>query len=76
MDLMKLSEEKRKFDGHSHGHSPGIGDSQPVDRRRRDMIDENIRRVYEDLLEDEVPDRFKKLLDQLREQDAQKDGGK
>lgn len=36
----------------------------------RDLIDESLRRVYDDLLEDDVPDRFKDLLRQLRGQDA------
>lgn len=31
-------------------------------------IDENLRKVYEDVLKEEVPDRFKNLLDQLRAQ--------
>jgi hypothetical protein len=29
-------------------------------------IEENLRRVYTELLDEEVPDRFKALLDQLR----------
>ena len=29
-------------------------------------IDENLRKVYENVLNEEVPDRFKKLLNQLR----------
>lgn len=32
-------------------------------------IDENLRRVYRDVEKDEVPDRFKLLLDRLREQE-------
>lgn len=31
-------------------------------------IEENLRKVYQDLLSEEVPDRFKSLLDQLRQQ--------
>jgi hemerythrin-like domain-containing protein len=33
----------------------------------RDQINENLKRVYEDALKEEVPDRFKILLAQLRE---------
>ncbi len=36
------------------------------------QIDENLRRVYQQALEEKVPDRFEKLLAQLRE----KEGGK
>ena len=33
-------------------------------------IDENLRRVFAQSLEEEVPDRFKNLLDQLRAKDG------
>ncbi|WP_241523931.1 NepR family anti-sigma factor [Oceaniglobus indicus] len=36
-------------------------------------IDENLRRVYRDVEQDEVPDRFKLLLDRLREQEKSND---
>ncbi len=44
----------------------------------RNSIEENLRKVYQDLMDEEVPDRFKQLLAQLK--DAQKapadtDGG-
>ena len=32
-------------------------------------IDENLRRVYSDLLDDDVPERFRSLLSRLREQE-------
>lgn len=32
----------------------------------RSSIEENLRKVYQEALEQEVPDRFKSLLDQLR----------
>lgn len=38
--------------------------------RLRDQIDENLKRVYEDALREEVPDRFKQLLEQLRQKDV------
>ncbi len=39
---------------------------------KRDQIDESLRRVYDDMLDDNVPDRFEDLLRRLREQDSQK----
>jgi Anti-sigma factor NepR len=38
----------------------------------RAQIDENLKRVYEEALEEEVPDRFKLLLEQLRQKQAEK----
>lgn len=38
--------------------------------RLEEQIDENLRRVYQQKLEEDVPDRFKELLDQLKEQDS------
>lgn len=38
----------------------------------REQINENLKRVYEQALQEEVPDRFKELLAQLKE----KEGGK
>jgi hypothetical protein len=41
----------------------GTDDGKPnVDN----MIDTNLRKVYESVLQEDVPDRFAKLLDQLR----------
>jgi Anti-sigma factor NepR len=36
------------------------------------QIDENLKRVYDQTLEEEVPERFKLLLAQLREKEAKK----
>lgn len=36
------------------------------------QIDENLKRVYEEALEQEVPDRFAQLLAQLREKGPKK----
>ena len=42
-------------------------DDDPARRQAiRSQIDENLRRVYTAALNEEVPDRFKQLLDQLR----------
>lgn len=35
-----------------------------------DEIDQNLKRIYRDTLEEAVPDRFLDLLEQLRAQDA------
>ncbi len=39
---------------------------------KRNQIDESLKRVYDDMLDDSVPDRFEDLLRRLREQDSQK----
>ena len=36
------------------------------------MIDENLRRVFEQTLDEGIPDRFKNLLEQLRQQDDER----
>jgi biotin-(acetyl-CoA carboxylase) ligase len=36
------------------------------------QIDENLKRVYESALQEDVPDRFKDLLNRLREQEGGK----
>ena len=33
-------------------------------------IDENLKRVYQEALDERVPDRFKELLDQLRQKES------
>ena len=51
--------------------------SQNNDKTRQgQVIDENLKRVYQDMLEEKVPDRFLDLLTQLKEQEsASKKGG-
>lgn len=39
-----------------------------------ESIDENLRRVYEQVLNEDVPDRFKDLLDRLKSQDDPSEG--
>jgi len=39
-----------------------------------DSIDENLRRVYQDALEEDIPDRFLTLLEQLRTQEKNQAG--
>jgi hypothetical protein len=33
----------------------------------REQIDQNLRRVYQDAVQEEVPERFRLLIEQLRE---------
>lgn len=47
-------------------------DKSTEDRSSGSLIDANLRRVYDDLVEDDVPDRFKTLLEQLRRQEQEK----
>ncbi|MDZ4095386.1 MAG: NepR family anti-sigma factor [Paracoccaceae bacterium] len=38
----------------------------------REQIDQNLKRVYEDALKEDVPDRFRQLLEELRQKEAAK----
>ncbi|WP_328803206.1 NepR family anti-sigma factor [Oceanomicrobium pacificus] len=42
--------------------------------RARIQIDENLKRVYQEAVEEALPDRFHDLLEKLKAQDAQKQG--
>ncbi len=44
-------------------------ENAPQAGSKRNQIDDNLRRVYDEMLDDAVPDRFEDLLRQLREQD-------
>ena len=35
-------------------------------KKGKHQIDENLRRVYEDMVDDDIPDRFVELLQKLR----------
>ena len=48
--------------------------SSKNDRDR--AIDENLRKVYEQTLDEGIPDRFKDLLDQLKSQEHGQGSGK
>ena len=41
--------------------------------RGEKQIDENLKRVYEEVVNEELPDRFKDLLSQLKSQDRNDD---
>ncbi len=43
----------------------------PKSNLRKD-IDENLKRIYDDALKEEVPDRFKALLAQLKAKESRK----
>jgi uncharacterized protein YpiB (UPF0302 family) len=45
-----------------------------IDANLKHLIDQNLKRVYQDALQEEVPDRFKQLLEQLRQKDAETGG--
>ena len=62
-------------DGDKAGKTSGMqsqavnGDSlrdSSHDSRDRDLIGENLRRVYDEVASEPLPDRFKDLLDQLK----------
>ncbi|QIE47327.1 RNA polymerase subunit sigma-70 [Pseudohalocynthiibacter aestuariivivens] len=40
-------------------------------KRLEDDIDNNLRRVYSEAVQEQVPDRFTKLLEQLRQQESE-----
>ena len=41
----------------------------PTKSRLNDQIDENLKRVYDDVIREDVPDRFKVLLQQLKDKE-------
>lgn len=40
------------------------------DKTPQSVIDQNLRKVYQDTLDEGIPDRFKDLLDQLKQQES------
>jgi hemerythrin-like domain-containing protein len=52
----------------------GMPDSNPKSKVRH-QIDENLKRIYDETLKEEIPDRLTQLLEQLR-QKATDDSGK
>ena len=47
---------------------------EPSNPNVRQQIDENLRRVFQEKVEEEIPDRFKVLLAQLKEKDKSASG--
>ena len=51
-------------------------DPKQADARVNALIDENLKRVYADLVQEELPDRFKDLLAVLKAQELAEKGKK
>ncbi len=51
----------------------GMSDNNPKSKIR-DQIDENLKRIYDETLKEEIPDRLTQLLDQLRKKSADGSG--
>jgi len=49
-------------------------DSNPKSRIRA-QIDENLKRIYDETLQEEIPDRLTKLLEELRQKTGGNGGG-
>lgn len=49
----------------------GIMTSDSPKSKLAEQIDENLKRVYDDALNEDIPDKFKQLLAQLRKKDEQ-----
>ena len=46
-----------------------MADAKPTPKLQQ-QIDQNLKRVYEEALKEELPDRFKVLLEQLRQKEG------
>ena len=53
---------------------PDMSDSNPKSKIRT-QIDENLKRIYDETLKEEIPDRLTQLLEQLRRKSGANDGG-
>lgn len=62
------------YTGAGFNKMSGIMSEEKPKSKIKEQIDQSLKRVYEDILNEEVPDRFKQLLAQLREKDS--GGGK
>ncbi|WP_342742184.1 NepR family anti-sigma factor [Sulfitobacter marinus] len=60
----------QKYMSKSGKMSMQLGNNEEKER----FIDENLRRVYEETMDEGIPDKFKDLLNKLKEQE--KSGGK
>mgnify|MGYP000480574903 CR=1 FL=1 len=45
-------------------------------RKRENVIDESLKRVYEEAIEEGVPDRFRLLLEELKKQEQDRSSSK
>ncbi len=48
---------------------PDMAESNPKSKVR-DQIDENLKRIYDETLNEQIPDKLTQLLDQLRQRSA------
>lgn len=46
---------------------------QDQSKDREEVIDENLRRVFQESVDEGIPDRFMSLLEQLKQQDSTQD---
>jgi hypothetical protein len=53
-----------------HGRKSGKMTNKRRTSRLQQQIDDNLRRVYSDTVQEPLPDRFSQLLDQLRAQEG------
>jgi hemerythrin-like domain-containing protein len=51
-----------------------MSDSNPRSKIR-DQIDENLKRIYDETLKEEIPDKLTQLLEQLRQKSVSPDAG-
>jgi len=68
---MRWVPSKLKFHGKSYGVACAMT-KKNISKNVEHQIDENLRRVFQDKLEEDVPDRFKELLEKLKQQEQQK----
>lgn len=69
--LVHDSGKLRAFVQAAESRNKGKMASKPKSDQLDRQIDENLRRVYTDAAKEPVPDRFAKLLEQLRESEAE-----
>lgn len=53
---------------------PDMTDSNPKSKIRA-QIDENLKRIYDETLQEQIPDRLTQLLQQLRQKSGGDSGG-
>ena len=53
---------------------PDMSDSNPKSKIRA-QIDENLKRIYDETLKEEIPDQLTQLLEQLRQRSGGEGGG-
>lgn len=66
--LGSRSGEKKRLN--NDGRKTGTMANTRRTPRLQQQIDDNLRRVYSDTVDEPLPDRFTQLLDQLRAQDS------